>query len=33
LQIKNISGEVKGLQLPKNAIDKIFNKNADINVP
>jgi predicted TIM-barrel fold metal-dependent hydrolase len=29
LKVKNLPGEVKGLQLPKNAIDKIFNKNAD----
>jgi predicted TIM-barrel fold metal-dependent hydrolase len=28
-RIKNLPGEVKGLHLPKNAMDKIFNKNAD----
>lgn len=27
--IKNITGEVKGLQLPKTVIDKIYNQNAD----
>jgi len=30
LKVKNLPGEVKGLQLPKNAIDKIFNNNADL---
>lgn len=29
LKVKNLPGEVKGLQLPKKVIDKIFNKNAD----
>lgn len=29
LKIKNISGNIKGLQLPKNVIDKIYNSNAD----
>lgn len=27
--IKNINGEVKGLNLPKTVIDKIYNSNAD----
>lgn len=29
LKVKNLSSEVKGLQLSKKVIDKIFNKNAD----
>jgi predicted TIM-barrel fold metal-dependent hydrolase len=29
LQIANITGDVKGLKLPKNVIDKIYNKNAE----
>lgn len=28
-KIRNISGDVKGLQLPKEVIDKIYKKNAD----
>ena len=27
--IRNIQGEVKGLNLPRNVIDKIYNKNAE----
>lgn len=30
MKVKNLPGEVKGLQLPKNSIDKIFNNNADL---
>lgn len=29
MKIKNLPGDVKGLQLPKSVIDKIFNNNAD----
>ena len=29
LHIKNLSGDVKGLHLPKTVMDKIFNTNAD----
>jgi predicted TIM-barrel fold metal-dependent hydrolase len=28
-KIRNISGDVKGLQLPKEVIDKIYKRNAD----
>jgi len=29
-KIRNIQGDVKGLKLPKNVIDKIYNENADL---
>jgi hypothetical protein len=28
-KIRNIRGDVKGLKLPKDVIDKIYNTNAD----